>query len=275
MKRVVLAVLALLLLVAVAVVAGWLWFATRPPKDVRGSSTDEFVATQEPAAEKRSAKVVANLPWPQYGYDAARTHVASQFHLRPPFRGIWSVRLWNTLEFPPVVGYDGLFVTQSQGRFFKIDTKTGRFLFRLHFHRCSAASPALGNRTVYIALMQPYPCARYPRSQGGMVVALRAAGGKELWRFTRVGAVESSPLLVKKTLYFGSWDHRLYALAVGGRRPVVRWTFTADDELDSSPAYADGTIFVGSNGGTVLCRRRPDGTAALEREILLAFPARP
>jgi outer membrane protein assembly factor BamB len=76
-------------------------------------------------------------------------------------------------------------------------------------------------------------------------------GGRQLWRFTRVGAVESSPLLVKNTLYFGSWDHRLYALAVGGKRPVVRWTFTADDELDSSPAYAGGTIFVASNGGSV------------------------
>jgi outer membrane protein assembly factor BamB len=34
-------------------------------------------------------------------------------------------------------------------------------------------------------------------------------------------------------------------------RPRLRWSFTADAEIDSSPAYADGRVFFGTNGGSV------------------------
>ncbi len=250
MRRVAVAVIGLLLLAAAAGGIAF-WLASRPPADIRGSSTVEFVTTQEPALSKRPEKVVANTPWPLYGYDLARTHVAPQFDLRPPYRVLWSRRLWNIVEFPPVVAYDAVYVTQARGWLFKVQAETGKKLWRKHFLRCSAASPAAGHRVLYVVLMQAYPCNRYPRSQRGLVVALRVRGGKQLWRFRKVGAVESSPLLVRKTLYFGSWDHKLYALAVGGRRPVLKWTFTGDDELNSSPAYAGGKVFIASNGGSV------------------------
>ena len=31
----------------------------------------------------------------------------------------------------------------------------------------------------------------------------------------------------------------------------VRWTFEADDELNSSPAYAGGKVYIGSDGGSL------------------------
>jgi outer membrane protein assembly factor BamB len=240
-----------LLLLAVAAGGVWYWRASREHATVRGSPTVEFTPTQEPATQKRPAKVVANTPWPMYGYSPARTRVASQFDVRPPFRPVWSRRLWAIVEFPPVVAYNAVYVTQARGWVFKFQAETGRALWRKHFHRCSAASPAAGHQVLFVALMQRYPCNRYPRTQSGEVVAVRVRGGKILWRFKNVGVVESSPLLVKKTLYFGSWDHKLYALAVGGKRPVVKWTFTADNELNSSPAYAAGKIFVGSDSGSI------------------------
>ena len=81
-------------------------------------------------------------------------------------------------------------------------------------------------------------------------MAIRVAGGKILWRY-RGPPSESSPLLVDGTLYFGSWDHRLYALDVTGPKPKVRWTFRADGELNAAPAYSGGTLFVGSVKGSV------------------------
>ena len=87
--------------------------------------------------------------------------------------------------------------------------------------------------------MQPKPCSRYPRTQRGFVVAIRyrrgdkvLRRGQELWRY-HTGAVESSPLLVKNTLYFGSWDHHVYALDVSGTRPRLRWRFQADAEVNT------------------------------------------
>ena len=95
-------------------------------------------------------------------------------------------------------------------------------------------------------------------AQRGFVVAMRFRNkhgawikGRILWYY-RVSAVETSPLLVNNTLYFGTWDGHLYALDVRNpRRPRLRWRFSADSEIDSSPAYSDGRVFFGTNGGHI------------------------
>ena len=199
MKRL-LAVLVLLVLLAVAGGGAALWWVRSheddPLPEKRASSTDEFVPKEPPTT--RSARFVRNEPWPLYGYDAARTRYGAPFRHRPPYRGVWSFRAGNILEFPPVVAYDRVIFTQQRGRLFALRTKDGKIAWRKHFHRCAAASPAAGSSTVFVALMQPYPCRRQPRSQSGEVVAIRVRGGKILWRWKRTGAVESSPLLRRR-----------------------------------------------------------------------------
>jgi outer membrane protein assembly factor BamB len=249
---------------ALVVLAGgaagaWYYHDQTRTREKRGSSTVEFVTTA-PAVKKRSEKLIETVPWPMYGYDAARTHDAIQFKLRPPFRKIWTLRVGNIVEFPPVVGYGLVFVNQFRGRFFVVNAATGKRQWRKHFHNCGAASPAIGKDIVYQAYMQPYPCNRYPRSQKGFIVAIlfrsKKRGvlfhrGKILWRY-KTGAVESSPLLVNGILYFGSWDHHLYALDVRRRsQPRLRWRVDLGAEVNSSPAYANGTVYVGTDGGNV------------------------
>ncbi len=257
MRRLLLGIVALVVLAGGAVGA-WYYHDQTRTREKRGSPTVQFVTTAPPV-EKRPEKSIETVPWPFYGYDAQRTHDAAQFHLRPPYRRLWTLRTGNVIEFPPVVGYGLLFVNQFRGRFFAVNAETGKRQWRKHFRHCGAASPAIGKNVVYMAYMQPYPCNRYPRSQPGFIVAILFRSkrgvlfhrGKILWRF-RTGAVESSPLLVNGILYFGSWDHRVYALDVRRRtRPRLRWSFDTGDEVDSSPAYANGTIFFGTNGGNV------------------------
>ena len=154
------------------------------------------------------------------------------------------------VEFPPAVGYGRVYLAQDHGRFFAVDASSGKIVWQKRFRHCSAAGPALGNGIVYMSYMQALPCPREPRTAPGFVVALNAKTGRELWRY-RTGVVESSPLLVDGTLYFGSWDHYLYALDVRGRRPRVRWRYLASDELNSSAAYAGGTVYIGSDGGSL------------------------
>src|SRR5262249_56951489 len=116
----------------------------------------------------------------------------------------------DRMEFPPVLGSGLLFVSQRRGRFFALDAATGRAVWQKHFLHCAAASPAVGRRIVYAAFMQPYPCNRYPRTQRGVVVAMRFANRPGAWVNRRIlwqipsGAVESSPLLVGSTLYSGT-----------------------------------------------------------------------
>jgi outer membrane protein assembly factor BamB len=223
-------------------------------KTIRGSSTDEFVPTQEPgledgAPEPDGRPVADPTPWPTYGRDLQRSHLAPYGH-RPPYRRRWMVRLGYYIEFPPAVAYGRVLVTQLRGRVFSINAATGDVLWRKWYRRhCSAASPTVANGVMYQVLL-PKPCDYGDRGRDGLVVAIRIAGGRELWRF-RGPPSESTPLYVDGTLYFGSWDGRLYALDVSGPRPRVRWTFRADDELNAAPAYADGTIYIGSVAGTL------------------------
>jgi outer membrane protein assembly factor BamB len=260
---------ALLLVAAVAAGGLWAWNETRA-KTFRGSPTVEFVPERKPPKAKRPKREVLREPWPTYGYDLARTHVAG-YDLRPPFRRLWMVRTGNLLEFPPVVAHGRLFVGQQRGRFFAIDARTGRVIWRKHFRHCSAASPTVHNGVVYMAYMQPYPCSKSDRTAKGFIAALRVRGGKLLWRF-RTGAVESSPLLVGNFLIFGSWDHRLYSLHVHTRK--LRWVFEADDELNSSPAYAGGTIYIGSDSGRLYALNSKTGRLRWRAEAFSRFGRR-
>jgi len=252
MKRI-LGIVALILLCAiVGAAAGYLWYAhekTQPLPEKRGSATQEFVP-KAPVAKKRSAKLIRTEPWPTYGYSDERTRYAPDLRHRPPYRAVWSFQTGGLLEFPPIVSYGLVVAVQGRGRVVAIHARTGKLAWKKQFRRCAASSPAAGRGVVYVALMQPYPCRRKPRTQSGLVAAFDLVSGKHLWNFG-AGAVESSPLLVGKTLYFGSWDRHLYALDVSGRRPRLRWRFLADDEVNSSAAYAAGKVFFGTDGGRI------------------------
>ena len=240
----VLAGVAALVLAAAGGVLAWSWYNERPAS-VRGSSTVEFVPRDAPVREERPERAVLDEPWTTYGYDTRRTHVAF-FPLRPPYRRIWMVRTGYYIEFPPTVAYGRVFVAQLKGRFFAIDAKTGDVVWQKRFHGCTAASPTISNGVVYQPYL-PLPCDYGSRSARGFIVALRVQGGRQLWRFPV--STEASLLLRRGVLYFGGWDHRVYALRVRDRK--VLWTFRGDDELNSSPAYASGTIYVSSNGGSL------------------------
>jgi outer membrane protein assembly factor BamB len=267
LKRAVLAVV-LVALLAVGGLAAWRYFDSGA-KEVRGSSTEEFVVTAPPA-KPRPPKALAARPWPTYGYDVQRTRVAAQFDVGPPFRKLWTVRSGNLLEYPPVVANGRVFVSHQRGRVFAIDAKTGKVQWSHRFPRCSASSPTVSGTVVYVTLMQPWPCSR-SRDQRGEVVALRARDGKILWRLA-TGVVESSPLLIGDLLYFGSWDHRLYALDVNTRK--VRWSFEADDELNSSPAYAGGNVYIGSDGGSVYAVKAKTGRLLWRAQSYASFGGR-
>jgi outer membrane protein assembly factor BamB len=219
-------------------------------EEVRGSPTVEFVTTQQKTPEqKRPRKVVLRLPWPTYGLKVQRTHTTTDFRLKPPFRLRWTFKAGHVLEFPPSVAYGRLYLAQQRGRFFAVHHRTGKVVWERRFNHCSASSPTIAYRVVYHAWMQPLPCNRFPRSQPGLITAMAARTGKIIWRFRGGGPFETSPLVIGRTLYAGSWDRKLYAIDIYTGKP--RWTFTADHEINSSPAYSGGKVYFGTDGGSV------------------------
>jgi len=257
------------ILAAGAIVAGYLLYEQRQPHDVVGSPTVEFDAKQAPGTRTRAEPARRQLPWPTYGVDPQRTHFGAGLKIRPPFRTLWKVFAdWSFIEFPPVIGYGRLYLGTNHGRVLALDARTGRVAWRREFGRCIASSPALKSGVVYVALMAPAPCEHLGRGAGGMLVALNARTGNVLWRF-RAGVIESSPLLVRGLVYFGSWDHRIYAVDVRTHR--ARWVFATGGEVKSGVAFAHRTIYAGSYDGRVYALDASSGrlrwSAAAERGL--------
>ena len=61
--------------------------------------------------------------WPTYGYDSARQRAVAAPGLRPPFRRLWTFHGHALLEFPPVVGYGGVFEEAFDGRLYALDPR--------------------------------------------------------------------------------------------------------------------------------------------------------
>ncbi len=243
MKRPALIAAAVVLVVAAAAGA---FFVLRDDRgaEKRGSAGQEF----DPGAGPRGARKREALPWPTYAFDAQRTHLATGFSHRPPYRKVWRLDGRDTLEFPPTVGYGRVYLAQQKGLFFAVDAKSGKVRWKRDFKRCAASSPTIGSGTVYQGYMDFVNCPQARPGATGFLIAMSAKTGRRRWIY-RAGPVESSPLLVGRTVYFGSWDRKVHAVdARTGRR---RWAFTGDEEINTSAAYSKGTIYIASDAGTL------------------------
>lgn len=90
------------------------------------------------------------------------------------------------------------------------------------------------------------------------VVAVSAAA-KKRWTFPLGRAIVGTPTLSNDgaTLYFGSFDHNVYA--VDSQTGKLRWRFTTADGIDATPTVApDGSIYIGSYDGYFYALK-PDG----------------
>jgi len=212
-------------------------------RDIRGSSSVEFVTTR--AAATGSPR--EGLAWPRYGFDLAGTRSAP-YPVRPPFRRLWTFNNNPTLlEFPPAVAYGRLFLPTWNGRFLALDANTGHVLWRRQSGRCGWGTPAVWRRLV-ITTYIGHKCASPIPGTDGEVMAYSQESGEVRWRFN-LGPCESSPLVVRSLVYVGDWHGNVYALNAWSGKP--RWVFKARGAVKGSLSYADGHVFIGSYDGHV------------------------
>jgi outer membrane protein assembly factor BamB len=253
-RRVLLALVALVALGVLGAAAAVVW-QRHQPHNVAGSASTEFVTTAAPGVKPRPPVVIRTEPWPTYGLDAQRTRLASQFTLRPPFRVAWTFRGGGLIEFPPAVAYGLLFVPVEKGELVAVSATSGRVVWRRGYAACIAASPAVADGVLYETMMNP--CDQPHTGRPGLVVALDARTGRELWRF-RPGASESSPLVSHGLVYFGSRDDNVYAL--DARTGHVRWTYRTGGEVKGGAALLDGVLYIGSYDGHLYALDAARGT---------------
>jgi len=182
-------------LVLVGAGLGYYVYEQHQARDIRGSSTIEFVPTEtaptpppKPRPKPGKPAALTRVDWPMYGYDEQRVRYLPSA-LRPPFRAQWTFRARHLLEFPPAVAYGRAYIANNPGVLTAVQAATGRASWRYASGRCTAASPAVAGGVVYMAFLNlrrkgTDACNASPGTPGlnGEVVALDARTGKLRWR---------------------------------------------------------------------------------------------
>jgi outer membrane protein assembly factor BamB len=242
MKRAALAI-AVLLVLAAGALAAFVLYRKHQSRNVRGSSTVEFVTSQ--ASVQRTPRELKIIPWPMFGYAATGIRFADGIPVRPPYRRLWASGGSTLLEFPPAIAYGRLYLVNAYGVVAALNTKTGKRAWKYNGHRCAASSPAISkvlHGTVYVTMLNRGSCAT-GKVTDGEVVALAHNWGQLRWR-KRIGPSESSPLVVGNTVYVGDWRGDIYAL--DARTGKTRWRFRTGGRVKGGLSYLTGRVFVGS-----------------------------
>ena len=79
--------------------------------------------------------------------------------------------------------------------------------------------------------------------------ALNAETGNIIWKYQTDGGIVSRPAIADDSIFIGSEDHRLHV--VSGRSGSLLWTYYTNGPIRSSPFVAHGHVFIGSDDMSV------------------------
>ena len=90
-----------------------------------------------------------------------------------------------------------------------------------------------------------WPIFRGDTSLSGVADGKLGSTAELAWTFQTEGPIISSPVVMDGTVYFGSSDMHVYAVAV--ETGEKHWAFLTDDIVDSPPLVHEGRVYFGSN----------------------------
>jgi eukaryotic-like serine/threonine-protein kinase len=138
-----------------------------------------------------------------------------------------------------------VFVGSRDGGIYALDEATGERRWRVS-HRGSwvIGSPAVHDGRVFVG-----------SSDGHFIHALEPSTGRELWNLPTGANVLASPLAIGDALVIATsrtdapWGDLMVLDPATG---AVRWRLRLDEASVSSPAAADGELYLGTEAGTIL-----------------------
>jgi outer membrane protein assembly factor BamB len=218
------------------------------------------VAPEEEPAPKADPARPSRFDWPVYGFDKARTkYLPLKRPLRPPFAERWKLGGSILLEFPPAMGGQSLYLLKNNGALYGISRKTGRVRWKRKLGALAASQPAYGDGVVYVVLLE-----RGKGIKQGRVAAIRGSDGTTKWSRKLPSRAESSPLLDRGTLSFGTEDGTVYGLRASDG--YTRWRYKADGAVKGALALDGDKLFFGDYAGKVHAIRATTGRRVWEKD---------
>jgi len=134
----------------------------------------------------------------------------------------------------PAVSGSRVFIGNLGGKVFALNAKNGAHIWNYTTGGGITTSPAMVNGRVYVG------------SEDNNVYCLNASNGISIWNYTTDDAVSfSNPAVAYDKVYLGSMDNNIYALdALNGNRI---WNYTTEGGIISSPAVAEGKVYLGTS----------------------------
>jgi outer membrane protein assembly factor BamB len=190
---------------------------------------------------------------------------------------LWSRQLTTAADSgfngPVAVSPDGTLVVAAgmDGQVYALRTDSGTIQWTAAAGRgVYRGGPAISGQTVYV------PSGDAQAEGGGFhVAALRLSDGALLWTQAAGDDVHATPAVGSGTVFVGAIDGSLHAIdaATGD----VRWVAQLEHEIWSSPAFANGVVYLTTESSFVALAA-DDGTVLFYRDMttgyaLMASPA--
>ena len=159
----------------------------------------------------------------------------------------------------PVVEGDLLYVNGIDGFLYALDKETGQLRgegWRRPDNSFEDPEPLVAGPAydpVHDIILSP--------SEDGFLYAYTAKNGNEFWSpFQTGGAIWSTPAVDKGVAYFGSHDHKVYAVNLDDGDEV--WSYQTKGVVAGKPLVFDGKIFAGSFDKSLYALSAKDGSVA-------------
>jgi outer membrane protein assembly factor BamB len=198
------------------------------------------------SGRSRPAETAAQAPklteWKLFGRIPERVHYLPA-DLNPPLKQVWSYNDQALIEFPPAIADGRIYVVNKYSNVRALDAGTGKVIWDLrrdeHYKGppSDVTAPVFGREQVFAAF------------EDGTLVSLDAKTANVEWKRKLPTRLESSPLVIGKTLYIGSDEGTLFALDTANGKQ--RWTYPANHTIKASPSFDRGRIYFGDYGGAM------------------------
>jgi outer membrane protein assembly factor BamB len=172
----------------------------------------------------------------------------------------WVADAKSPIQSSAAIANGIVYFTSRDGVVHALDVSTGKARWRVQTGRDLPWPWGHESGDVYLSSPTIVPGKVIVGSGDGFVYALNPGSGAILWKAKTGGRVRATPAVASGVVYAGSFDGRLYAfdLSTGAER----WRFDTQGatlksqdygfdrrSIQSSPAVAGGTVFVGARDG--------------------------
>ncbi len=177
---------------------------------------------------------------------------------------IWSADLGGEVYASPLLLDDRVIIGSTNGQLAAYSPDDGARMWQIDLKGAAWSSPALAS----LALVSPAETRDVLITvavRSGSVVAVNAADGAEVWRFTVESGFDATPAVVGEMIYIGGYDGNLYAL--DARTGSEVWRHDLDAPIYASAAVTADAVYVNALSGRAVALDRLTGEARWTIEI--------